>query len=159
MSKQKVSPGRKAWLAAQAKQVETAAVQKVGQEVKSASASTVAATTCRICGKPLTRLSSIAQGQGDICASKIKLLPAGVTLASHYEALQEVDVPEGFILLRDAIAQAREKDCSGYRFIQACGGDRMLRLPFNPNFKVVFVRGKRYVSRLALQDLELLKKI
>ena len=115
--------------------------------------------TCSVCGKPLTRPASVSQGHGDICDAKVKLLPAGVTLADHYGNLTEAEVPEGFVLLKEAIAQARTKGCSGYRFIQACGGDRMLRPPFNEHFKVVFVQGKRYVSRLALQDLGLLVKV
>ena len=117
------------------------------------------AATCSLCGKPLTRPFSASQGMGDICAGKIKLLPAGITMQEHYDNLTETEVPKDFVLLKEAIAAAREKGCSGYRFIQACGGDRMLRSPLNENFKVVFVAGKRYVSRKALQDLGCLKKI
>jgi hypothetical protein len=119
----------------------------------------VDASICSVCGRPLSRPSSAQKGIGDICEAKMKLLPAGVTLADHYALLQEVDVPDGFILLRDAIEQAKEKGCSGYRFIQACGGDRALHAPFNEHFKVVYVMGKRYVSSLSLQDLPLLVKI
>lgn len=117
------------------------------------------AVSCSICGKPLTRPDSIAQGHGDICDAKVKLLPSGTTMAEHYTTLQAQEVPQGFLLLKDVIQQARVKGCSGYRFMQACGKDRLLRPPFNKNFKVVFVKGKRYVSRLSLGDLSLLKKV
>ena len=142
-------------------QAKAAAVQKAAKRVvaKTAVAKPVIATHCNVCGKPLTRVTSMEAGIGDICASKMKLLPVGTTMADHYALLQEVDVPEDFMLLKEAVQAAREKGCSGYRFIQACGGDRVLRSPFNANFRVVFVLGKRYVSRQSLKDLALLVKI
>lgn len=176
----KLSPGQLAYRKAQAKkgltvkekpvvpvvevtQAKAAMLRKQAKAATKAAPTTVApvptVATCSVCGKPLTRPASAAQGQGDICAAKVKLLPAGETMADHYETLSVVEVPEGFMLLKEAIALARTKGCSGYRFIQACGGDRMLRPPFNEHFKVVFVQGKRYVSRQSLKDLECLKKV
>ena len=114
---------------------------------------------CSICGKPLNRATSVEHGMGDICAGKMKLLPAGTTMADHYALLSLLEVPEGYILLKDAIVEAKAKKISGYRFLQACGGDRMLHAPFNANFKVVFVLGKRYIPKACLDDLKLLVKV
>jgi hypothetical protein len=166
MSEEKLSPGQIAYRKSLARKAARAA-QETGQSVvlrkaaakKQEPVQETVVTTCQFCGKSLSRPDSVSQGCGDICASKRKLLPVGVTLEQHYEVLQEVVVPEGFILLRDAIQVAREKGCSGYRFIQACGGDRMLHSPFNANFRVVFVLRKRYISEKALADLQLLKKV
>lgn len=114
---------------------------------------------CSVCGKDLSRHSSVENGMGDTCAAKIKLLPKGVTLEQHYEGLTKTDVPDGWIKLSEAIAKAQSKGISGYRFIQACGGDRMIRKPINKFFQVAFVSGTRYINADCMKHLEDLKKV
>ena len=114
--------------------------------------------TCSICHKPLSRHTSVAAGMGDTCAHKIKLLPKGMTMEEHYSNLKVIDVPEKCIKLDVAITKAKAKGISGYRFVQAIGGDRMLRKPFNLSFKVVLVGNTRYISSDCLKHLEELKK-
>lgn len=113
---------------------------------------------CSMCGKPLSRHTSVEAGMGDICRMKLSWLPKGVTLEQHYERITVNDVPDGFIKFADAYAKAREKGTSGYRFIQAIGGDRMIRKPINSNFKVVIVKGVRYINRDSLKHLSDLEK-
>jgi hypothetical protein len=117
--------------------------------------------TCSICGKLLTRPDSMKSGMGDVCAGHIKQLPAGTTLEQHYAKITMKEVPEGWIPLAEAIVAASKKGVSGYRFLQVCGGDRLITAPLSKEFKVVFVRGKRYISKLALLpvNLEKAKKV
>lgn len=114
---------------------------------------------CSLCGKTLTRGTSISAGMGPDCAAKIKLLPAGKTLEDHYEAITEVEVPAGYIKLRDALKKINDKGISSYRLIQAIGGDRMLRKPLNSHFKVVLVNHVRYINGEALSNWKELEKI
>jgi hypothetical protein len=114
---------------------------------------------CSFCGKPLSRHSSVEAGMGDVCNSKHKLLPAGMTIENYRSGLTEVDVPDGWIKLKEAIAKAKTKGVSGYRFLQACGGDRMLRKPLNKVFKVIYVDGARYIDSDCLKHLAELKKV
>jgi hypothetical protein len=114
---------------------------------------------CSLCGKTLTRGTSIENGMGPDCAAKIKLLPAGTTMEDHYEKLTATEVPEGYIKLRDAYKKLKEKGISAYRLTQAIGGDRMLRKPLNSHFKVVFVNHVRYINGEALKNWKELEKV
>ena len=114
---------------------------------------------CTICHKPLSKHTSVAQGMGDTCAMKIKLLPAGTTMEDHYEKLTVGDVPVGYIKLKDAIAKLNEKGITTHRIVQAIGGDRMLRKPLNNNFKVIFVGRVRYINGACLKNWRDLEKV
>jgi hypothetical protein len=114
---------------------------------------------CSICGKPLSRHTSVTNGMGDTCAAKIKLLPKGVSLEQHYEGLTVMEIPTGYIMLKEAIAKAMNKGTSKYRFLQATGGDRHIRKPFSNHFKVVYVGNKRYVPKSSLEHLKELVKV
>lgn len=115
-------------------------------------------THCSICHKPLSRGTSVASGMGDICQHKMKLLPAGTTLEQHYENISLPDVPEGWVKLKDVVVKAKAKGVSTYRFVQAIGGDRMLRKPINKHFKVVIVDAVRYIDPVCLKHLGDLEK-
>lgn len=134
----------------------TAPTKKVQDKQTEKGANT---SICSFCGKPLSRHSSVEQGMGDTCASKIKLLPKGTTIEEHYAGLTVPTLPAGYIKLKDAIAAARKKGISGYRFLQAIGGDRMLRPPLNSNFKTVLHNRTRYVNGNCLKHLDDLKKV
>lgn len=114
---------------------------------------------CSICGKPLSRHTSVTNGMGDTCANKVKMLPKGMTMEDHYESIWMDDLPEGWIKLADAITKAKAKGYTGHRFIQAVGGDRMLRKPINKFFTVKFYKGARYISKDCLAHLKDLEKI
>lgn len=114
---------------------------------------------CSLCHKPLSRHTSISAGMGDTCAGKIKLLPAGTTMEDHYAKITVMDVPDGYIKLQDAIKKLKEKGISGYRIMQAIGGERMLRKPINSHFKVVFVGNTRYINGSCLKNWKDLEKI
>lgn len=110
---------------------------------------------CSACGKLLTKGTSIENGMGPECARQAQRLPKGMTFQEHYEEMKVVDLPKGFIKLREAIALARKKGVTPYRFFIAVGGNRMLRPPLSPAFKVVFYKGARYVHVNSTSDKEL----
>ena len=109
---------------------------------------------CSICGKPLSKHTSVSQGMGDTCASKIKLLPAGTTLEDHYAGLAVYEEPgNDYLPIGKAIEQAKKMGVSGYAFLVATGGDRHLRKPLNEHFQVVMFHRKRYVPKSSLKHL------
>lgn len=114
---------------------------------------------CSICHKPLSRHESVAQGMGDTCAAKIAMLPTGTTLADHYEKISVDEIPDGYLKLKDVVEKLKVRGISGYRLMQAIGGERMLRKPINSNFKVVMVAGVRYINGACLQNWKDLVKL
>ena len=108
---------------------------------------------CRVCGKALTRQSSILAGIGDLCRKTEDSLPKG-GLAEHYAKVRVDKIPEGWIILTKALAAANKAGISNYRFIQACGGDRAIRPPLHPSFRLVYVQNTRYISKECLEHLE-----
>jgi hypothetical protein len=117
------------------------------------------ASHCSICGKPLTRETSIVQGMGDTCAGHVKKLPAGTTLGQHYASLQLKDLTPDWVGLDVLVQAANKKGVSTYRVFQCIGGDRLLDAPLAPVFKVKFYNHKRYVSKDALKSIDLMQKI
>jgi hypothetical protein len=114
---------------------------------------------CSICGKPLSRESSVERGIGDVCEGHVKLLPAGVTMAQHYEKLTLKEIPEGWIPLAKAVKAANAKHISTYRFFQVIGGDRLLRKPLSPVFQVKFFKHARYIQAECLKHFDIVNKI
>lgn len=114
---------------------------------------------CSLCHKPLSRHSSVSAGMGDTCAGKIKLLPAGTTMEDHYAKITVTEIPDGYIKLKDAVAKLKEKGISGYRLMQAIGGERMLRKPLNSNFKTVMFGNTRYINGACLKSWRDLEKV
>lgn len=110
---------------------------------------------CRLCGKRLTRGTSITAGMGPECARQTKRLPAGVTMQDHWDGFKVVEAPKGYIKLQEAVKIARSKGVSGYSFMIAIGGNRMLRPPLNENFKIVVFKNTRYVPKASVSDKEL----
>lgn len=141
------------------KKIVVSSVSKKKETGSSGSGKALTEAICSICHKPLSRHTSVSQGMGDTCAAKIKMLPKGVTLEQHYESMIKTDVPDGWIKLSEAIEKARKKGISGYRFIQACGGDRMIRKPINSFFKVIFVANTRYINGECMKHLGDLEKV
>lgn len=122
--------------------------------VPAAKSKTLESTVCEFCGKTLSRGSSVEKGCGDVCESKRKHLPAGVTIEQHYRSLTVPEIPKGWMLFSQAVREAMAAGMSGHRFIQICGGDRHITPPLNEHFRVVFVKGKRYISPTALKHLD-----
>jgi hypothetical protein len=153
------------------KQVKTAKVKvpsKKSQEPKTPTApkktpapetSNSGEAVCSICHKPLSRSSSISARMGDVCQHKMSLLPQGVSLEEHYANLTDYEVPEGWIKVKDAASKAREKGYSVYRFVQAIGGDRMLRKPLNKFFQVKLIKGVRYIDGEVLRHIKDMEKV
>ena len=139
--------------------VATKILPKPKEQKEIASVSGSEATECSVCGKPLSRHSSVENGMGEVCASKIKMLPAGTTLEDHYAKIMVDDIPEGYIKLKDAIAKLNEKGVSTYRIIQAIGGERMILKPLNSHFKVVMVNHVRYINNEAIRNWRELEKV
>jgi|WetSurMetagenome_2_1015567.scaffolds.fasta_scaffold77455_4 hypothetical protein len=110
---------------------------------------------CSMCGKRLTRGTSIQDGMGPDCARQIKRLPAGVTMEQHYEDLIVMELPKGYIKLKEAFKIVHQKGASGYQFMIACGGNRAMRPPLNDNFKMIFFKHTRYVPKASVSDKEL----
>lgn len=118
-----------------------------------------ASRKCSVCGKSLTRPSSMSVGIGDVCQHHLKLLPKGTTLEDHYAAITEFDVPDGWVKFKDLVAKLQEKGISGYRLIQAIGGERMIRKPLSSHWRVKLVKGVRYINKECMKHLDELKKI
>lgn len=114
---------------------------------------------CSLCRKPLSRHTSVSAGMGEVCQGKIKLLPAGTTMEDHYEKITVWELPDGYIKLKDAIEKLNAKGISTYRVLQAIGGDRMLRKPINPNFKVVIFGRTRYINGACIKNWRDLEKV
>ena len=112
-------------------------------------------STCKVCGKPLSRTESVQNGIGPECQRQMGRLPQGVTMEQHYEDLIVMEEPKGFIKLKEAIALAKKKGVSQYKFMIAIGGNRMLRPPLSPAFKTVLYKGGRWVSKASTSDKEL----
>jgi hypothetical protein len=112
---------------------------------------------CSICGKLLSRHSSVSNGMGDTCAAKLKMLPKGFTdLKEHYQSFVVVDPPsKEYIKLKEAVDIARSKGVTLYRFLTAVGGNRMLRPPLNENFQIIVYKNCRYVPKASVSDKEL----
>lgn len=112
---------------------------------------------CSVCGKLLSRHSSVVNGMGETCAAQLKKLPAGYSsLKEHYQSYSVTDEPgKDYIKLKEAVAIARSKGVSLYRFLIAVGGNRMLRPPLNKNFQIVVFKNTRYVPKASVTDKEL----
>lgn len=134
-------------------------IGKTSDKASQQSSKSTTEAICSVCHKPLSKHTSVANGMGDTCAAKIKLLPKGVSLEDHYEKLTVFTVPDGYIKLRDAVKKLQAKGISGYRIMQAIGGERMLRKPINSNFKVVFVGKVRYINGACLANWKDLVKV
>lgn len=117
------------------------------------------AERCSVCGKPLSKDSSQAQGMGDICAGKHALLPAGMTMHDYKQSLSQDEVPAGWIKLQQVYAETKKQHISRGRFLRAVGGDRHLLPPTDPVFKVIYVKGVRYMSGKALKALDKMKAL
>lgn len=114
---------------------------------------------CSLCHKPLSRHTSVSAGMGEVCQSKIKLLPVGTTMEDHYEKITVWELPDGYIKLKDAIEKLNAKGISTYRVLQAIGGDRMLRKPINSNFKIVIFGRTRYINGACIKNWRDLEKV
>lgn len=155
--KQGKSEPKKSSLVKNLKEVAKKAASKSKKEESKSSRS--GSDTCGFCGKPLSRHTSVQAGMGDVCQAKQKMLPKGTTLSDHYEGITKTSVPDGYIKLKDAIEFFNKKGISTYRVLQAIGGDRMIRKPVNGNFKVVLVKGVRYINGASKSHWnELIKK-
>jgi hypothetical protein len=143
---------------APAKKIVKASPKKVSKPEPSSSSGAKAAN-CSFCGKPLSRHSSVVNGMGDVCAKKRTLL-GGKSLAEHRESMIVTELPEGFIHLREAARIANKKGVTTYQFLIAIGGNGAVRPPLNADFKIVFFKNTRYISKKAVTDksLALLKK-
>ena len=152
----KLAPGSKAPKAPKIVKVEKAS--KKAPKDKAATSKNGSAT-CTFCGKPLSRHTSVANGMGDVCAAKQKLLPAGMTLQDHYLTMTVLDQPDpkNYMPIKEAFVAASKKGISNYRMIIAYGGDRMLRPPLNEHFKLVIYKGRKYIPKSFLQNLDVLK--
>ena len=129
---------------------------KAAPVAKEANGDLPLADTCQICGKPLTKRSSQENGMGDVCSGKAGLLPAGVSFEEHIAKHTVPTIPKGFIKVKDAHVAVMEGDIvSGYRFIQAFGGNTLLGHVHSEVFKVVYVNGIRYISKKCLQKQHL----
>lgn len=113
------------------------------------------ATTCKFCGKPLTRQSSIVQGMGDVCDAHHQEL-RGKTLTEHYSDKTFSEAPDLSVWMRldAAIKIAAEHGISGHRFMQVCGGDRAIRKPLLPVFEIRFYKHVRYIRKECLKHLD-----
>ena len=135
------------------------AKKSVAKKPEPKSAKPSASAICSICSKPLSKHTSVEAGMGDTCAGRIALLPKGTSMEDHYESITKDDVPDGYIKLKDAVEKLKTKGISGYRVMQAIGGERMLRKPINSSFKVVMVAGTRYINGDCLKDWKDLVKV
>jgi hypothetical protein len=131
-------------------------VEKDGKIIAQGSGVATGSEHCAVCGKKLSRGTSIADGMGPECARQVGRLPAGVTMTEHYETFKVIDEPgKDYIKLQEAGKIARTKGVSGYKFQIAYGGNRMLRPPLNENFRVIVYKNCRYIKKVAVSDKEL----
>jgi hypothetical protein len=114
---------------------------------------TIQAIKCSRCGKLLTAEKSVAQGMGDTCAHHASLLK-GVTFEQHYSAITLSEMTEDWIPFSKFLEAGPPLGISKHRMMQASGGDRALRKPVHPSFKVHYYKGSRFVSKDALDHIE-----
>lgn len=114
---------------------------------------------CSVCGKPLSRHSSVQNGMGDVCAEKTGIAQSMgyETVSEHYDSLKVEELPKGYMKLRDAVDFAKKNGVSGYAMQKAWGGNRMLGEPLNKDFKVIVFKNARYIPVTFKKHLKSLK--
>jgi len=160
LAKKGIRPTGKLSKAAHKVAVRKASVKKIMKGVKpvtKGAKSNVGA--CSICGKPLTRGSSVSAGMGDVCSNKGHLLAKGETLEQHMEKVTRSEIPAGFMPLSEAWSKLRKAGYSTYRIQQAVGGNGLFRPPLNSYFKTVYVGSRKYINAECLKHMSDMKKL
>lgn len=124
------------------------------EPVEKSSASVESAVAyCSVCGKPLTDPESIARGMGKICADNLEILGTAPT-REHMESLKMQELPDDWISIYDWFAYGKSVGISAKRLMNAAGGDRALRKPVHPSFQIMYYKGKRYVHKSAIENID-----
>jgi len=132
-------------------------------EKKSAQSSS-SSSNCRVCGKPLSRETSVISGIGDICANKIGV-SAGMPesdvdtlLEKHQKKVEKRiasltldSLTDKYISFEKAWKAVKKTKVSRYAFMVACGGNGAAREPLNKHFQIYFYKGKRYLPASVLK--------
>ena len=132
-------------------------------EKKSAQSSS-SSSHCRVCGKPLSRETSVISGIGETCANKVGInagMPAAEieTKVTKYQTKVEKRIAsltldkltDKYISLGKAWKAVKKTKVSQYAFIRATGGNGAAREPLNKHFQVYFYKGKRYLPASVLK--------
>ena len=118
-------------------------------KAKVSKATVPVATVCAVCGKHITRATTVTAGIGHKCA-QLQATYTPAQLQAHYASVTG-NVPQGYIPLAtlDKTVKAKKHAIPGLtisKMVKAIGGDRALNAPVHPICAPVYNGRQRWVN-------------